>query len=126
MSFRRTLLNRIILIVGEGIQKKFGTSCRSEKQIGAHTSFALSGLRAEGILVEPHHRGIPGAIINRHHVETAGALADMPFRKKLLRGANHQMLFLPSDAQFRLPWQIFADGARSHFHKCQRPAIIND
>src|ERR1700730_3493152 len=41
---------------------------------------APSHLRTEGILAQPHHRRLPGAIINRHYIKPAWTLADMTFR----------------------------------------------
>jgi hypothetical protein len=76
--------------------------------------------------MQPHDRRLPGAIVNRHYVEPAGTLADVPFRQKPLCRAHHQVLFLLGNAQFRQPRQIFPDRARSHFHECQRFAIITD
>src|ERR1700675_3312340 len=40
---------------------------------------APSNLRTEGIFVKPHHRRLPGAIINRHYIKPAWTLADMTF-----------------------------------------------
>src|SRR2546427_8641950 len=54
-----------------------------------------SNLRTEGILVQPCHGRLPGAVINCHYIEPTGTLTDMPFRQKSLRRANHHVLFFP-------------------------------
>src|SRR5260370_18329925 len=41
---------------------------------------APSPLRTEGILVQPHHRRLPGAVINRHYIKPACTLAHITFR----------------------------------------------
>ena len=55
----------------------------------------LLHLRAERILVQPHYRGLPRAVINRHDIKPAGAFADVTFRQKSLRRAHHEVLFSP-------------------------------
>jgi len=76
--------------------------------------------------VQPYHRRLPGAVINCHYIEPAGTLADVPFRQKSLRRANHHVLFFPGNTKFRQRRQVFPDGARSDLHKCQRLAIVTD
>ncbi len=60
-----------------------------------------SHLRAERILVQPYHRRLPRAVINRHYIKSAGTLDDVPFCEKPLRCANYHALFLPGNAQLR-------------------------
>ena len=50
----------------------------------------------------------------------------MTFRQKSPRCANDKMLFFTRNTEFRKRRQVFADGARSDFHKRQRLAIVAD
>src|SRR5258708_35907050 len=85
-----------------------------------------SHLRAERILVQPHHRRLPRAVIDCHYIKPAGTLANVTLRQKSLRRANHQVLLFPGYAKFRQRRQVLPDGARSDFHECQRLAIVTD
>lgn len=78
-------------------------SCResrlTQKELATGTfSVAPPELRAESVFMEAHHRRLPRAIIDGHNVESHRAFSDMTFRKKSLRGANHQALLLFGDA----------------------------
>jgi hypothetical protein len=74
--------------------------------------------------MQAYNRRPARAVINGHDIEPAGTLADVTFRQKSLRSANHQVLFFPCNAQFGQGRQVLPDRARSDFDKCQRLVIV--
>jgi hypothetical protein len=58
-------------------------------------------LGAKRVPVQPYRRELPGPVVNRHHIKTAGTLAQVTFRQKALRRANYNVLYFSGNAQFR-------------------------
>src|SRR5260370_17226922 len=85
-----------------------------------------SPLRTERLLAQPHHRRLPGAVINGHYIKPAWTLANVSLRYKSLCRANQHVLFVPGNTKFWQRRQAFPDGAGSDLHKCQRLAIVTD
>jgi hypothetical protein len=85
-----------------------------------------SPLRTEGILVQPYYRRLPRAVINCHYIRPAWTLADVTFRQKSPRRANHHVLLFSGNTKLRQRRQVLSDGAPSKLQKCQRLAIVTD
>src|SRR5260370_23569710 len=83
-----------------------------------------SHLRAESILVQPHHGRLPGAVINGHELKPASTFAHMTLRQQPLGRSNHEVLLFSGDAKFRERRQLVANAPRSTFHKCHSLAIL--
>jgi hypothetical protein len=50
-------------------------------------------LRAKGVFMQAHDRGLSGRIVDRHDVEPAWAWADAALGKEVSRGASQRVLF---------------------------------
>jgi hypothetical protein len=70
--------------------------------------------------------GVNVKIFPARPLKPAWTLADVTFRQKSLRRANHHVLLFSGNTKLRQRRQVLLDGARSNFQKCQCLAIVTD
>ena len=84
-------------------------------------------LGAEGVFVQADNRGAAGMIVNGDDIEAAGAFGDVAFGKKVLGGANDDVLFIAGDAEFGEAGQaVVADGAGADFDEGESVSVVAD